>query len=122
MSTVLVVEDDVAVAHALAELLTEEGYTVVRAGNGQEALELLATMQRPDVILLDWLMPVMNGAQFLKALTQNIHWAEIPVIVTSAQAPFVPPMRAMLRKPYAVETLVSTMNDVLAAGRLRRAG
>ena len=52
MSTVLVVEDDFGVGHAVQELLAEEGYVVVRAMNGLEALRQLATMQRPDVILL----------------------------------------------------------------------
>lgn len=124
MSTVLVVEDDFGVGLAVEELLVEEGFTVVRALNGQEALTCLASMQKPDVILLDLMMPVMNGPQFLKVIAQDVRYADIPVVVASANANGPLPVRAMLRKPFSAEALLNTVRRVVEppAPVLMRAG
>jgi CheY-like chemotaxis protein len=80
---VLVVDDDQPTREALAELLTTEGYAVMTAGNGQEALERLREVQ-PGVILLDYAMPVMDGRAFREAQKTDPRSADIPVILLTA--------------------------------------
>src|SRR4051812_9494576 len=82
--TVLVVEDDFDIRNSLAEILLHEGYTVHTASNGVEAMQLLAHIDTPCVILLDLLMPVKNGWDFMKE-TRGIHkFASIPVVAVTA--------------------------------------
>ncbi len=81
---ILIVEDDVAIRNALQEILEEEGYLVAGAANGQEAIELLRRHARPCVILLDLMMPVMNGWQFRAIQRQDPKLAPIPTIIISA--------------------------------------
>jgi len=84
--TVLIVEDDDDVRDALSELLALEGYAAVGAQNGREALERLKEGPRPCVILLDLMMPVMDGWQFRAAQVADPAISSIPVIVVSADA------------------------------------
>src|SRR5690606_16492213 len=67
----LVVEADVDVRETLEDILESEGYTVTTAANGQEALERLSGAALPCVVLLDLMMPVMNGREFLAALRRD---------------------------------------------------
>jgi CheY-like chemotaxis protein len=83
---VLVVDDDPGIREALADLLGEEGYHVVTAMNGVEALDKLRepSQARPCVILLDLMMPHMNGHQFFAEQQQDHELASIPIVVISA--------------------------------------
>lgn len=82
---ILIVEDEFAIREALTEFLEEEGYTVAGTANGQEALEYLQEADpSPTVILLDLMMPVMNGQQFVAEQQRNPALAKIPVILLSA--------------------------------------
>ena len=80
---VLVVDDDPDILDAICDILDAEGYAVARARHGGEALERVAE-RRPDLILLDLMMPVMDGWQFREAQVQNAELAKIPVVVVSA--------------------------------------
>jgi CheY-like chemotaxis protein len=86
-SLVLVVEDDHAIRESLTELLEDEGYQVAKATNGQEALEVLARVGPPCVILLDLMMPVMDGYEFMGRKTADPVLASIPVVVITAAGP-----------------------------------
>jgi two-component system chemotaxis response regulator CheY len=82
---ILVVEDDIDLREALAELLEGRGFRVSTATNGADALQRLQNMQEPpDVILLDLMMPVMDGYGFLDARRLQPALASIPVIVVTA--------------------------------------
>ena len=83
-SAVLLVEDDVGTREIMARTLENAGWAVSEAGNGQEALELMPDI-RPGLILLDLMMPVMDGFGFLAAMRQNPQWQHIPVIVVTAK-------------------------------------
>jgi CheY-like chemotaxis protein len=83
MSTILVVEDNASNRQPMARLLRAEGYDTLCVDNGQEALEALRFMT-PDLVLLDMLMPVMDGLEFLEVLRQNTQWAALPVILWTA--------------------------------------
>jgi CheY-like chemotaxis protein len=82
--TVFIVEDDVDTREMLEHFLETEGYAVETAANGKIALERLAGGVKPAVILLDLMMPVMDGWQFRRAQVRDSSLARIPVIVVSA--------------------------------------
>ena len=86
MLTILVVEDNACIRKPMARLLRFEGFETFCAGNGQEALDAL-DLVRPDLILLDLMMPVMGGVEFLTILRDNPLWANLPVIVMTARPP-----------------------------------
>ncbi|HZZ83700.1 MAG TPA: response regulator [Anaeromyxobacteraceae bacterium] len=115
---VLVVEDDVAVRQAVAEVLESEGFVAEQAGDGASALALLqAPEARPDVILLDLMMPVMNGWQFRTAQLQDPDLAEIPVVVMSAMDASGVQADASILKPFDVDQLVATVERVARGPR-----
>jgi CheY-like chemotaxis protein len=119
MSKVLVVEDDEDLRTELSELLQDEGYTVLEAGSGREALTLLEAGERPELILLDQMMPAMNGSEFRSAQLADETLRNIPVVLMTASAEverLTAELRpaATLRKPMQVEHLLSTVKRVLA--------
>ncbi|HVQ54394.1 MAG TPA: response regulator [Thermoanaerobaculia bacterium] len=81
---ILLVDDDAPSAEALREILESEGHAVIAAENGQVALDALREADRVDVILLDIMMPVMNGYEFREEQLRDPKLASIPVIVLSA--------------------------------------
>jgi CheY-like chemotaxis protein len=81
---VLVVEDDLDVREALVQLLEVEGYRVIGVSNGREAMQHLRGGEAPRVILLDLMMPVMDGLEFRGEQLQDPALAAIPVILISA--------------------------------------
>ena len=82
--SVLLVEDDQATREMMARTLQKSDWTVSEAGNGREALDQLA-QQKPRLILLDLMMPVMDGFDFLLEMRANAEWQDIPVIVLTAK-------------------------------------
>jgi CheY-like chemotaxis protein/nitrogen-specific signal transduction histidine kinase len=82
--TVLVVEDDAATRRTFVKALEKEGWTVVEAANGREALDRVAE-QIPSLILLDLVMPVMDGGTFVAELRRHDAWRAIPVVVVTAK-------------------------------------
>jgi CheY-like chemotaxis protein len=81
---VLIVEDDADLREMMAQLLTLEGYETATVANGREALEYLHNAVAPNVILLDLMMPVMDGWAFRRAQRTDPNIATIPVVVLSA--------------------------------------
>ena len=83
--TVMVVEDDPDLREVIAEVLAADRFTVVQAANGADALDLLRSApELPSLILLDLMMPVMNGMQFRAVQRADPRLAAIPVVVMSA--------------------------------------
>jgi CheY-like chemotaxis protein len=89
MSTILVVDDDDAILGSLGGLLESEGYGVETAHDGREALEKLARMDPPGLILLDLKMPVMDGWQFLTERSRDTASQPVPIVLLSG-LPFIP--------------------------------
>jgi CheY-like chemotaxis protein len=81
--TLLIVEDNPVVREELSLALRRRGYSVAIAANGRQALEQLRDSAFPDLILLDMLMPVMDGWQFLKELRQLAPRPSVPIIITT---------------------------------------
>ena len=82
MPTVLIVDDDARSREPVAKMLRVDGYDVVRVANGKEAFAALDN-ESIDLILLDFLMPEMDGLTFLKQLRDDPRWAHLPVIMVS---------------------------------------
>lgn len=112
---ILVVDDDDDIRELLAEVLRDEGYRVTTARNGSDALtQLRAGGTLPSLILLDLMMPVMNGFEFLAACRSDPALARIPVAVISAHGGLGPAERSaiaapILRKPLALTTLLEVV-------------
>lgn len=81
---VLVVEDDDEIRQTLRDVLESEGYDVITTANGKEALERLEEIEAPGLMVVDLMMPVMSGEQFLTAVRQREEYAGIPAVVLSA--------------------------------------
>jgi DNA-binding response OmpR family regulator/anti-sigma regulatory factor (Ser/Thr protein kinase) len=81
---VLVVEDEPAIRQMVRRVLEKEGWTVREAENGREGL-LAVAQTRPSIILLDLMMPVMNGFDFIRELRKNNEWAKIPIVILTAK-------------------------------------
>jgi len=113
--TVLVIEDDSDVRNALAELLSTEGYDVSLTADGGEALEKLRSGLRPSVILLDLMMPKVDGWDFRRAQLDDPLLAPIPVILLTASGFRPDSMRSergrleMLPKPVQAHVLLDTL-------------
>jgi CheY-like chemotaxis protein len=117
MLTVLVVEDEPDIREAIAEALAAEGYAVRVAAHGRDAIDgLRDRVVSTDVIVLDMMMPVMDGWQFLAAKEADPVLARIPVIVTSAAPQKLPPgANVLLGKPFELGRLISTIAKLTAA-------
>ncbi|NBD09748.1 MULTISPECIES: response regulator [Corallococcus] len=111
----LVVDDDTDLREALEEVLRDAGYTVLGASNGLQALEVLRRQEpAPALVLLDMMMPVMDGATFGRQMREVDGWRDIPVLVFSASANARQVAEEMgacgyLRKPVDVDTLLKAV-------------
>ena len=114
---VLLVDDDADIRRALGEILEDQGYSVTAAANGQEALDVLQRGSRPAVILLDLMMPVMDGYQFLAHHTADPRFAAIPVVVITAGATVAENIAAqrVMHKPLRVDKLMTVLGDLAPA-------
>ncbi|HEY6417780.1 MAG TPA: response regulator [Candidatus Binataceae bacterium] len=108
---VLVVEDDPDLGETLCEILTMSGYRASHAVDGVAALEMLRDGDLPDLILLDMMLPRLDGWGFREAQLRDKTLKGIPVVVLSAVGEIVKPINAdhILRKPVTSETLLATI-------------
>ena len=112
--TILVVEDEDESRQVLMQILQLEGFNAVGASNGVEAMDYLHTSDLPCLIILDLLMPVMNGRQFRNALLQVAELAKIPVVVVSAlDSSAVSDLGVVraFRKPLDIDALVRIVRE-----------
>ena len=114
--SVLLVEDDAEVRSSVAEILELEGFAVDTAIHGQQALDKLRAGAAPCVLLLDLMMPVMNGLELLEHLREEAELRTPPVIVLSANRGYEAEdlgVAAIVRKPFDVDALVGNIARVL---------
>jgi CheY-like chemotaxis protein len=106
---ILVVDDDTDLREAVGELLCEEGYDARLFENGRRALEFLRSGARPKLILLDLMMPEMNGWQFREAQLGDAALRDIPVVVMTASRGFEEraiEAQEVLQKPVEIADLM----------------
>lgn len=109
---VLVVDDETDIRECVADLLEREGYSTRQAPDGAVALALAHSAPRPSAIVLDLMMPVMNGWQFRERQLADPAIAGIPVIVVSAANGHELKANAALAKPFEIDALLSTVEHV----------
>jgi CheY-like chemotaxis protein len=112
--TVLLVEDDHDVRVSVRSLLEDEGYVVLTVADGRSALELLQQrLPRPSLIILDLLLPLMDGWHVVARLRQNDELAQIPIVILSAWRELVPPPGAVgvLHKPFDAHALLQLVAE-----------
>lgn len=120
---VLVVEDEAALATMLRYNLEKQGFRVDEAGDGQEALTRIAEAQ-PDLVLLDWMLPVMSGIEVCRQIRRRTQTRDLPVIMVTARTEDQDAVRGLntgaddyITKPFNMEALIARMRALL-----RRAG
>lgn len=116
MPKILIVEDEQSIATLLRDTLEDEGYTVLIAGNGQEALDLLS-VARPALILTDVMMPILDGMALCRAIQAHPAYQSIPVIVMSAIAGSLPDQGcraiAFIKKPFDLQHVVDMVGNTI---------
>jgi len=117
---VLVVDDDPAIRGLLADALREEGYTVDLAAHGREALEAMRA-RRPATVVLDLMMPVMDGFTFIEACHKERLCVDVPIVVISAVEDALNriselPVRASVAKPFDLDDLLRVVGRFAQPG------
>ena len=117
MKTILVVDDELAGAEVLSLILEEEGYRTFCAANGQQGLARARDL-RPQLVVLDFMMPIMNGAQMGEALRASPDTRDIRILMNSslpeaAVREHFSKYDAFLRKPYNVDVALRLIRDLL---------
>ncbi len=109
---VLIVEDDEAIRETLRLSLELEGYQVSTASNGQEAIDTLSGEEAPCVILLDLMMPVMNGWEFIEYTQKDPRLSRIPVLIVTAYYEQAKKLKAdgVIKKPIDLDVLMKTLD------------
>lgn len=121
MEKILLVEDEYELAQAVAQELVASGYHVVRATNGESALRMHAE-QKPDVVILDWMLPRLNGLEVLRRLRQN---AATPVLMLTARGEEADRVLGLelgaddyLVKPFSMRELIARVRALLRRSEL----
>ena len=120
MATVLVVDDEFGIAELFEAILGDEGHRVRTAVNGRHGLELLAE-ERTDLVFLDYMMPIMNGAAMLSAMAEDPELRHIPVVLMSSMGEAAVAERCsgyarFMRKPFKVAQVVAITAKLLGKG------
>jgi len=117
MTTILVVDDEFLIADVLAFALEDEGFMVVRAGNGRKGLDVFQR-DRPALVITDFMMPAMNGLEMARAIRARPEGLTVPILLMSgAQAEIARQhghlFAAVFDKPFMVERVVDTVIRLL---------
>jgi CheY-like chemotaxis protein len=114
MPAVLVVDDEFGIVDVLETILTDEGYRVLTACNGKQGLVRLSE-EKPEVILLDFMMPILGGGDMLGAMAAEPSYQRIPVIMMSSLSEEAVAKRcnAFLHKPFRAAAVLSTVARIL---------
>jgi DNA-binding response OmpR family regulator len=120
MKSILVVDDEHDILLAAEILLTEEGFDVRTARNGREALERLAE-KRPDVMLIDVMMPILSGPETIRRMKSDSEYANIPIILMSAVRPNFPRAEVLwdvfIRKPFEIDEVLVAIRKLLGIAK-----
>ncbi len=117
MATILVVDDEFGIGELLEALLQDDGHRVLTAMNGRHALERMAEA-KPDIVISDLMMPVMDGALLLRAIREHAEYKNIPFMLMcalpeSSIADRVKGYDAFLRKPFKLMEMAGLVNNLL---------
>lgn len=109
---ILVVEDNKEIQDSLKQALEVEWYKVYTADNGKEGMNQLSMMPTPCLILLDLMMPIMNGWEFVDEINKNLMFSSIPIVVVSAFAEKSgsPKIHGYIQKPIDLDALLNSVS------------
>jgi CheY-like chemotaxis protein len=118
-ATVLIVEDEFAIADLLEMVLTDEGYRVLTAANGRQGLERLAEGPLPVLVISDYMMPLLDGAGLLQAMRNVEAQRDIPCIIMSSVPEAnvrerVNGYTAFVRKPFQLAAVIELVATILS--------
>ena len=114
LKTILIIEDEEGIRSVLQQILELNGYCAFTATNGKEGLEKLRHISRPGLILLDLLMPVMNGWDFAEAISGNNDLNTIPIVVLTAfgeKSKKVKNVQKIIKKPFDMDELLKKVSQ-----------
>lgn len=121
--SVLIVDDELDTAEMLMEMMRLSGYQVFTSSGGRQAIQMV-TRERPDVVLLDLMMPDISGLEVLRYMRRDPHLGKIPVIILSArcmpsdiQSGLEAGADLFLTKPLDCEDLCRAVNEIVRSGR-----
>ena len=114
---VLVVDDEIGIAELIDAVLTDEGYRVLTAVNGRQGLAIMAK-DHPDLVFLDYMMPVMDGADVLRAMARDLSTDGVPVVLMSSMpedlvAERCPGYAVFMRKPFRIAQVMTLTQKLL---------
>ena len=117
MAVILVVDDEIEIANLLTDVLSDEGHRVLVAVNGREALKR-AEEERPDLVIADYMMPVMDGAQLIKAMADDPDLREVPVFLMSSAPELAIQDKCSgyaryVRKPFSIYDVIDLVTQAL---------
>lgn len=114
MAKVLVIDDEQSIRTLMAAILEDEGHEVIQAADGHQGLDLLDT-ETPDIVILDIMMPGIDGRETYRQIRERPHLDNVPVIMVSAGAYGAPEsVNAFMRKPFNLGEFLATLDRVLA--------
>jgi CheY-like chemotaxis protein len=112
---ILIVDDEQDLLDSLAEFFEDEGFSVVTARNGAEALARLGNGELPSVVILDLLMPVMSGIEVYEVMQNDPRLARLPVVVSTSDPSRAPSGVLIMKKPVNLDRLLSTVRQYAPA-------
>jgi DNA-binding response OmpR family regulator len=117
MKTIVVVDDEFGLADVLDATLSDAGFRVFTASNGAQGLDVMAE-HPPDLVILDYMMPLLDGPGTLRVMRADPRWAATPVVLVSAMTEALVGARcsgysAFLRKPFSFESLLAVLTRLL---------
>ncbi len=120
MRRILIVDDEVGIRETLRDLFEDEGFEVDVAADGEEGLATLRTRGPHALMILDLLMPNMDGAELLRRVRADPELAATPVIMSTSHPAVAPPGILLIRKPVDVNVLINTVHGLLGADPAQR--
>lgn len=117
MTTILIVDDEYLIADILGYAMEDEGYMVVKASNGRKGLEVL-DRERPELVITDFMMPVMDGLEFARAIRARSASSDLPIILMSGAQGSVgrasPELfAAVFDKPFNINQVVAKVKELI---------
>ncbi len=108
--TVVVVEDEQDICATLKDVFEDEGYAVGVAHDGVQALDLMHKLEdKPCIVILDLMMPVMDGNAVYRAMKADPDLDDVPVVITTSDPSRAPPGVLIMRKPVSLDVLLDTV-------------
>ena len=113
----LVIDDSRAMRMILKRIMSDCGFEVIEAGDGREALDLVESGPVPDIALVDWNMPVMNGLEFISAVRKNREHRSMTLMMVTTESEHGQIVRALaagaheyVLKPFTAEAIVDKLD------------